>query len=142
MALFTQKLDPTEADIEAVRIPLVANLEQMGRDPGYRPYAVLLSDHPGGPVTGGLYGYVLFEWLFIQFVSVPETLRGQGVGTQLMVRAEDWARAEGLGGLWLDTFAFQALPFYEKLGYTVFGEISDHPRGSSRYFLKKQLGST
>jgi GNAT superfamily N-acetyltransferase len=139
MALLRQTLDPSEAEIEAVRIPLVANLDAMGRDSGYRPYAVLLSDEPDGPVTGGLYGYVLFEWLFIQFLAVPDTLRGQGVGTQLMAQAEDWARAEGLGGIWLDTFAFQARPFYEKLGFSVFGEITDHPRGSSRYFLKKQL---
>ena len=142
MTQFTEKLDPGEADIEAVRAPLMAHLDQIGRDVGYRPYSILLSDEPGGPVTGGLYGYVLFEWLFIQFVSVPETLRGQGVGSQLMGQAEAWARAEGLGGLWLDTFAFQARPFYEKLGYSVFGEITDHPRGSSRYFLKKQLHGT
>ena len=141
MTQFTEKLDPDEADIEAVRLPLVANLDQMGREIGYRPYSILLSDHPGGPVTGGLYGYVLFEWLFIQYVSVPEALRGQGVGSQLMAKAESWARSEGLGGLWLDTFAFQARPFYEKLGFTVFGEIIDHPRGSARYFLKKPLDS-
>ena len=139
MAQFTEKLDPNEADIEAVRLTLMASLDKIGRDVGYRPYSVLLSDEPGGPVTGGLYGYVLFEWLFIQYVSVPETQQGKGIGTQLMAQAEAWARAEGLGGLWLDTFAFQARPFYEKLGFTVFGEITDHPHGSSRYFLKKHL---
>lgn len=139
MAQFTEKLDPNEADIEAVRLTLMASLDKIGRDVGYRPYSVLLSDEPGGPVTGGLYGYVLFEWLFIQYVSVPETQQGKGIGTQLMAQAEAWARAEGLGGLWLDTFAFQARPFYEKLGFTVFGQITDHPHGSSRYFLKKHL---
>jgi GNAT superfamily N-acetyltransferase len=139
MTEFTIRLDPTEAEIEALRTPLLDHLKQIGRDIGYRPYSILLSDTPGGPVTGGLYGYVLFEWLFIQYVSVPETLRGQGVGTELMAQAEAWVRAEGLAGLWLDTFAFQARSFYEKLGYSVFGEITDHPRGSSRYFLKKQL---
>ena len=139
MAQFTEKLDPDDADIEAVRLTLTADLDRQGRDLGYRPYSILLSDTPSGPVTGGLYGYVLFEWLFIQYVSVPEALQGKGVGTELMGKAEAWARAEGLGGLWLDTFAFQARPFYEKLGFTVFGEITDHPRGSSRYFLKKHL---
>jgi GNAT superfamily N-acetyltransferase len=139
MAQFTEKLDPNEADIEAVRLALMASLDKIGRDVGYRPYSVRLSDEPGGPVIGGLYGYVLFEWLFIQYVSVPEPQQGKGIGTQLMAQAEAWARAEGLGGLWLDTFAFQARPFYEKLGFTVFGEITDHPHGSSRYFLKKHL---
>ena len=139
MVQLTEKLDPSEADIEAVRLTLEASLEKLGRDAGYRPYSVLLSDEPGGPVTGGLYGYVLFDWLFIQFVAVHETQQGKGIGAQLMAQAEGWARAEGLGGLWLDTFAFQARPFYEKLGFTLFGEIADHPSGSSRYFLKKPL---
>ena len=139
MTEFTTKLDPSEGEIEALRTPLMDHLKQIGRDIGYQPYSILLSPEPGGPVTGGLYGYVLFEWLFIQYVSVPEALRGKGVGTKLMAQAEAWARAEGLAGLWLDTFAFQARPFYEKLGFSVFGEITDHPRGSVRYFLKKQL---
>jgi ribosomal protein S18 acetylase RimI-like enzyme len=39
--------------------------------------------------------------------------------------------------VWLDTFSFQARGFYEKLGYTVFGEIENHPPGHSRFFLRK-----
>lgn len=136
---FTQKLDPNETDIEAVRLGLTADLDRQGREAGYRPYSVLLSEAPGGPVIGGLYGYAMFDWLFIQFVSVPQAKQAKGIGTELMARAEAWARAEGLGGIWLDTFAFQAKPFYEKLGFRVFGEIADHPRGSSRYFMKKPL---
>ena len=49
------------------------------------------------------------------------------------------ASPRGLAGLWLDTFAFQAKDFYEKLGFSVFGEIDDHPRGSRRHFLMKRL---
>jgi hypothetical protein len=41
--------------------------------------------------------------------------------------------------LWLDTFSFQARPFYEKLGYEVFGQLEDYPRGHSRYFLQKRF---
>ena len=35
--------------------------------------------------------------------------------------------------------AFQALPFYRKLGYTIFGELKDHPRGISQYWLEKRV---
>jgi GNAT superfamily N-acetyltransferase len=56
-----------------------------------------------------------------------------------MARAETWSRERGLAGMWLDTFAFQARPFYEKLGFSVFGEIENHPRGSSRFFLQKRF---
>ena len=39
----------------------------------------------------------------------------------------------------MDTFSFQARPFYEKLGYRVFGQLPDYPRGQTRYFLAKAL---
>ena len=77
--------------------------------------------------------------MFIQYLFVPEDLRGQGVGTELMQRAEDWGRSQGLTGIWIDTFEFQARGFYEKLGFTVFGTLEDHPVGSRRYFLQKRL---
>lgn len=139
MVVFREKLDPTQDDIDAVLASLVASEAHAGRDGGFQAYSVLLSDTPDGPVTGGLYGYQLFDWMFIQYLAVPLAAQGQGIGQELMARAEAWARGRGLAGIWLDTFAFQARPFYEKLGYSVFGEIEDHPRGSRRYFLLKRL---
>jgi hypothetical protein len=35
--------------------------------------------------------------------------------------------------------SFQAQPFYEKQGYTVFGVLEDLPDGHKRIFLKKDL---
>jgi GNAT superfamily N-acetyltransferase len=92
-----------------------------------------------GAVIGGLVGFSSYEWLFISLLIVPEALRGQGLGRKLMEQAEQVARARKLTGVWLDTFDFQARPFYEKLGFTVFGELKDHPRGISQYWLQKRL---
>jgi hypothetical protein len=39
----------------------------------------------------------------------------------------------------LDTMSFQALEFYKRQGYTVFGELRDLPVGYTRYFMKKAL---
>ena len=39
----------------------------------------------------------------------------------------------------LDTFTFQALGFYEKHGYSVWGALDDLPPGFTRYFLRKDL---
>ncbi len=38
----------------------------------------------------------------------------------------------------LDTFDFQALPFYQKQGYEIFGQLEDYPVGHKRYFLQKR----
>lgn len=139
MVVYTQKLDLKQGDIDAVLKTLAASETGSGRDAGYQPFGVLLSDAPGGEITGGVTGYQLFDWLFIQYLAVPQSLQGQGVGKELMGRAEAWARERGLAGIWLDTFAFQAKPFYEKLGFTEFGTIENHPRGSRRHFMQKRL---
>lgn len=100
----------------------------------------LLLKHPAtGVVDGGLTGRIGFGWLFVELLFVPERLRGQGLGRELMARAEAVARAHGCIGIHLDTFSFQAPGFYEKLGYAVLGEIADYPPGSSRFFLQKKL---
>ncbi len=56
-----------------------------------------------------------------------------------METAEQVAISEGCLGIWLDTFEFQAAGFYQKLGFSQFGVIEDHPRGQSRLFFKKRF---
>jgi GNAT superfamily N-acetyltransferase len=130
---------PSPAEREAILGPLAAyNESKVGRTE-VLPLAVLLRDPANRRIIGGLTGRSLYDWLFVEWLAVPEGLRGQGLGSDLMGRAEAVARARRCVGVWLDTFEFQARPFYEKLGYSVFGQIDDFPRGSCRYFLQKRL---
>ncbi len=99
----------------------------------------LMLKDAAGQTDGGLTARISFSWMFVELLFVPERLRGQGMGRQLMEKAEDVAREHGCIGIWLDTFTFQAPGFYQKLGYTVFGEIENYPPGSSRFFLHKHL---
>ena len=92
-----------------------------------------------GSVTGGATGYGSFDWVFLELLFVPETLRGKGVGSELLARVEAFAREHKMLGVWLDTFNFQARPFYERHGYAVFGTIDNHPSGGQRYFLQKRF---
>jgi hypothetical protein len=39
----------------------------------------------------------------------------------------------------LETYSFQARPFYERLGYEVFTTIDEYPPGHAKFFLKKAL---
>ena len=103
----------------------------------WRPLAVLI--HQDEAVTGGLWGVTSYGWLFTELLFVPESLRGRGLGAEILGEAEAEARARGCTGAWLDTFAFQARGFYERLGYRVFGQIDDYPPGGARFFLKKAL---
>ncbi|MNJ78333.1 hypothetical protein D3C77_760620 [compost metagenome] len=56
-----------------------------------------------------------------------------------MKMAEDLAREKGCVGIWLDTFDFQAPGFYQKLGFTEFGQLEDFPPGHKRFYFQKRL---
>lgn len=101
--------------------------------------ALVIALEDDGEVVGGLWGRTSLDWLFVEMLFVPEKLRGRGLGTELMTRAEAEARRRGCHSAWLDTFEFQARGFYERLGYSCFAELPDYPVGSSRYFMKKAL---
>lgn len=129
---------PVAADRDAIAAPLRAY--NLGHVPtlAIQPLVIALRDEHGHTI-GGLWGETGLDWLHVDLLAVPESLRGQDIGTALMQRAEAMARDRGCIGAWLDTFAFQARGFYEKLGYSVFGEIPDYPVGGARYFLRKRF---
>lgn len=106
----------------------------------FRPLVLVVRDDAGA-VAGGLWGRTLYRWLYVWFLVLPEQMRGQGLGTRLMRDAEREALARGCVGAMLDTFSFQARPFYEKLGYSVFGTVEDMPPGHRMHFMQKRLAS-
>ncbi|MGA9015966.1 MAG: GNAT family N-acetyltransferase [Acetobacteraceae bacterium] len=92
-----------------------------------------------GSVTGGLWGWTSFQWLHVQLLFVPETLRGQGIGSALMASAEAEARKRGCRGALVDAFSFQAPRFYETIGFTLFGILQDFPPGHDRHYFFKRI---
>jgi RimJ/RimL family protein N-acetyltransferase len=104
----------------------------------YSPVVIFLKDDRDA-VLGGALGDVWGGWLDLTFLWVAEPVRGKGYGEQLLRAAEDEARAQGCRGVYLETFGFQARPFYERFGYEVFAELPDRPAGHTSYFMKKTL---
>jgi GNAT superfamily N-acetyltransferase len=121
----------------AILAPLMAHNESMGGPSGLQTLALAVHDDQG-LVCGGLWGHTAYGWLYTQMLAVPQAARGQGLGRALMHAAEAQARERGCQQAWVDTI-FGVRGFYERLGYTVFGELADHPPGFNRSFLKKAL---
>jgi len=136
---FTIRL--TESHPESVHKTVLESLiafnDANAGESGYRPIAFAIEDERG-QMMGGLSGATAYGWLFVELLFVPEALRGQGVGTRLIQLAEAEAVARGCHSVWLDTFEFQARGFYERLGYSCFGELKNYPTGS-RFFMSKRL---
>ena len=93
-----------------------------------------------GVMLGGLIGVRQGDWLNIDFLWVSDTVRGSGVGSQIIKSAEEEARRNGCKHALVDTASFQARPFYEKQGYQLQMSLQDYPYpGMQRHYLAKAL---
>ena len=131
--------NPSAEDIRTVigKIVDYNNNSQKQEDVAY-PLVILIRD-ANSEIVGGLVGQTHWRWLFISHLWVAQSLRGQGYGREIMLKAEQEAKKRNCGHAWLDTFSFQALGFYERLGYQIFGVLEDYPQEHKRYFLHKQI---
>jgi GNAT superfamily N-acetyltransferase len=103
-----------------------------------KPLILLLRDD-AGQVVGGLRGKTSWNWLYVEVLAIAEHARGQRWGTQLLAAAEREAAARGCHSAYLDTFDFQALPFYQKQGYVLFGTLDGFAGEHKRFFLQKRF---
>jgi ribosomal protein S18 acetylase RimI-like enzyme len=63
----------------------------------------------------------------------------QGLGGALLCLVEKTAIERGRTHALLETFDFQALPFYQKHGYSISSELQGFPPGGSKFALTKPL---
>ena len=129
---------PDPEEIRMVGEGLYAYNNQHAPPGDFKRLGVFLRDAEG-TLIGGLTGGTYWGWLYIEDLWLPEDVRGQGWGTRLLQAAEKAALERGCPHVHLDTLSFQALPFYQKQGYTIFGVLEGMPEGHCRYFLKKDL---
>lgn len=88
-------------------------------------------------IYGGLLANCWGDWVHIDFLWVSEHARHRGFGSRLMETAHGQARDFKCQGAYLETFSFQARPFYERFGYSVVGEVTDYPPGQTYFFMAK-----
>jgi len=131
----------TEEDDAAVRRGLLAFNERHIGPSNERPVRLVVRDATGA-VIAGLLGATRWGWLHVDKLWLSDEARGQGLGTRLMARAEAIAIERGCVGATLNTFEHQARPFYEKLGYELFGTLEGYPAGTRQHHLLKRLDPT
>jgi [ribosomal protein S18]-alanine N-acetyltransferase len=114
------------------------------RDPAREVYVAVESSGSGAQrVTGFI--VVIMQGAFvgyIQSVAVRDDRRGRGLGTALIALAERRILQETPNVfICASSFNLGARRLYERLGYTVVGELTDYiVRGHSETLLRKTTG--
>ena len=102
------------------------------------PLGIYYEDENGKKLAG-LTGETFENWLCIHYLFVAENLRNQGIGSKIMLSAENEAQKRGCKYVFVDTFSFQAPQFYEKLGYKCVFTLREYPYTGERYYYVKEL---
>jgi GNAT superfamily N-acetyltransferase len=116
----------------------------MGHPDDWRPISVFAHGPSRlawmrGPLIGGMNGGMAWGWLYVSHLWIDGQMRGKGLGAELLARGEHLAYQYGMRGAHLTTASFQARGFYEKQGYSVFGELEDMPPGETLFYMKKRF---
>jgi GNAT superfamily N-acetyltransferase len=130
--------DPDPEEWQTVDQGLSAYNDQFAPPVEWQRLAIFLRREDGS-LAGGLLGASYWGWLYVETLWLEEAARGQDWGTRLLAEAEAEALRRDCPHVHLDTMSFQALPFYQKHGYTVWGTLEHFVAGHHRYYLRKDL---
>lgn len=90
-------------------------------------------------VAGGITCVLLFGCLYTDMLWIDERYRGQGWGSKLMALAETLAKDHQCTFATVNTMDWEALPFYQKLGYEIEFTRTGYEKNSTMYLLRKSL---
>ncbi|MBT0951126.1 GNAT family N-acetyltransferase [Streptococcus infantis] len=99
----------------------------------------LYVEDDSGELLAGLVAETFGNWLEIEYLFVKEDLRGQGIGSQLLQRAESEAKKRNCRYVFVNTYQFQAPAFYQKHGYQEVFTLKDYPCTGQRHYYQKDL---
>ncbi len=132
----TKSEDKTEEDYILKRL-IEYNLKHVPDFPE-KVYFNYMAKDEGGTIIGGIKCKVHWGWLHIDLFWVDDNHRGKGIGSELIQKAEKEALKHTIAGAYVETAEFQALEFYQKEGYKVFGEADNMPVGHKCFWLKHE----
>lgn len=118
---------------------LIRAYNQSKREPSKsEPLNIYVEDEQGNLIAG-MVAETFGNWLEIEYLYVQENLRGQGIGSNILNRAEKEARERKCKYSFVNTYQFQAPNFYKKHGYEEVFALKEYPYTGERYYYTKEL---
>ena len=118
---------------------LIRAYNQSKREPSKsEPLNIYVEDQQGNLIAG-MVAETFGNWLEIEYLYVQEDFRGQGIGSNILNRAEKEARERKCNYSFVNTYQFQAPDFYKKHGYEEVFALKEYPYTGERYYYTKEL---
>lgn len=104
------------------------------------PFTIYAKSRDNNKIMGGCDGHITGIYCYVHRFWVDIEYRKKGIGRALLHELENYAKKKHCQSVSLDTAAFQAKEFYEKLGYSVVSIVDGiiFP-GYEQYFMRKML---
>ena len=101
------------------------------------PMAFVAKD--GDTIAGGITIEIFYGQLHIKLLFVEDEYRKYGVGKKLMEQALNFGREMKCPQAFVKTMSFQALGFYQKLGFSIEFSRDGYASGAKNHYLRKDL---
>ena len=133
------RLENTESQKSQIIGDLIRSYNRSKREVAESEPLNLYVEDEHGEIMAGLVAETFGNWLEIEYLFVKEDLRGQGIGSQLLQRAESEAKKRNCRFAFVNTYQFQAPAFYQKHGYQEVFTLKDYPCTGQRHYYQKEL---
>lgn len=90
-------------------------------------------------IVGGANGVIYYGCLYVDMLWIDKAARDLGIGSRLMQKAEELARQNKATFATVNTMDWEALKFYQKLGYEVEFTREGYDKDSKMFMLRKAL---
>lgn len=113
-------------------------IEMTGHDEKFDPIA-FIANNKDGVFAGAVVVEMFWGALHIKYVYVEEKYRGRGIATKLMENALNYGRKNQCPFAFVETMSFQALGFYQQIGFELEFTRSGYKCDTSFHYLRKNL---
>ncbi len=130
--------EPTDALKKVIIQGLIQHsVETTGYDGDLTSFAFTLRNN--GEFCGAIVSKALWGALHIRHLFISPDCRGQGMGRTLMEKAFERGKELHCHFAYVETLSFQALGFYQKLGFDLEFTRPGYDKGVSFHYLRKEL---
>jgi GNAT superfamily N-acetyltransferase len=92
-----------------------------------------------GSFAGAIVVELFWGALHIKYLFVEDAYRNRGIASRLMQQALEFGHKHRSPFTYVETMSFQALGFYQKMGFKLEFTRSGFNHGSSMHYLRKDL---